>query len=254
MKKFIAFLFAFIFGGLISFAVFNNNMFLVLMLFQNKQTAETHLIEELSTFQYRSYFDLTLIEGYFDNQEDSEMEKTTHLLMVKDEETDTYSFIADLTITERDGDVEETKVYTIYYMDDVVYVNNKTDEEKTKESTDFDGAISYPTNNANLLFIEPFLIENEFGEDFVSKIVPTYSTNPFFVGVKLQLINDNDTYDLTYEFTFDFLGNYRGVKLGVAYDDGIAAEYVQFVVNNANEKPITLDFPSDLATDTDYVI
>lgn len=253
MKKFVAFLFAFIFGGLVSFLVFNNNMFLTLLVSQNKDSALNTLTQEISVYGLRTYRSVYSHEHLIldSETEDQEMENFIDLKLITEGSTSDYMFIASVTKYMREDETESTTDYTYYFKESVLYIFDETNNTKTMVPMSYFSAMSQIAYNPDILVLSGFDTESEF-KDFAQSITPAFSFSPFYLGLNMAYTEVDEGWGQSvYTFTLDMFSNLRGIDFHITSDDQTVNHQMTTSIKNYNGATFELTFPDDLS---DYVL
>jgi len=245
MKKFIAFLFTILITAGLTFVLVSSNFFMFNLVIKNQAKAIQEINEVLAGFDYSKYYDMTVRENVV-NDEGELINEITLKVAYSDDHG--FDFMGHKKSTEKSGTIEEITEFDFYFVDGILYINNQEEEEKSKSSFSFDGALDEIFMSNEIVLIETFDIEEEFIDDetvFSTKFAASFS--PFYVGLGYSF-HKGTPEDLTeYKITFnlDMLKNFRGLT----YEVRMGEVHYSVLTNVISyDKELTLTIPTDLDT------
>lgn len=237
MKKFVAFLITILLIGSIAFLALGNDMFMLLVISQNKNKAAITLTEEVAGFNVWSNYDLKVVkEEKFNNEV-----ITNEITFKSVTDNNELAFVAQKKTIHKIDQAETSVTTKYYYKENNLY----KDVDGVKTSTTLTSTLAltqvFGTSTAMVFLVGLDPIDLfESANSFSAGV--NFSLSPFYVGQNLKVNYEVDNDKIEVVFKFDLFRNYRGLS----YQESTATTTLNLNVHVLSiNKAVQLNFPAN---------
>lgn len=244
MKKFGSFLFVVILTAGLTFVAVSGNFFMANLIIKSEERANQDILSALGGYQYAKYLDIKLVETLSESGDSIRNETSAKFVYNEDHE---YDFAGHKKSIENIDGVETVIEFDFYYIDGILYIDNKNEEQKTKTTIQYEYALEEIFYFSFVVFWQPIDMFEEMGDEATFTPTIAFSSSPFYIGqdYNLNLIDEATEQNLNVTFKLDMLKHFRGMD----YTFSQGEEGCSFCSNvYSYNKVLTLVIPNNLNT------